>query len=167
MPENPSRGIDPRAPRFGAALTTVLTAIALVLALTGSRSPTISGRVLDPGFVVLALVALLFLWGVLAPRTAPAGVLYRRLIAPRLAPPTELEDPAPPRFAQGVGLVITVAGLALHLIGVPLALAVAAALALIAAFLNAVFGLCLGCLMYLGLRRAFGRRPVAGSTTAG
>ncbi|MCK8211839.1 DUF4395 domain-containing protein, partial [Erwinia amylovora] len=81
------------------------------------------------------------------------GVLYRRLVAPRLAPPTEREDPRPPRFAQLVGLVVTCAGLLVALLGVPLGVTVGAALALVAAFLNAVFGLCLGCELYLlGLR---------------
>jgi len=90
---------------------------------------------------------------VLSPRTQPWSVLYRRLIQPRLAPPTDLEDPRPPRFAQGVGLVVTGLGLMLHLAGVPWALPIAAALAFVAAFLNAVFGLCLGCRLYLLLQR--------------
>ncbi len=111
-------------------------------------------RVLDPAFLLLSVTALLFLWGVLSPRTAPWSVLYRKLIAPRLSPPTELEDPRPPRFAQGVGLFVVAIGLVLHLAGVPWALTIAAAAAFIAAFLNAVFGLCLGCQLYLLLQRA-------------
>ena len=113
----------------------------------------ISMRVLDLGFLTVLVIALLFLWSVLSPRTAPWGVLYRRAIQPRLAPPTDLEDPRPPRFAQGVGLVVTSIGLILHVVGVPLALPVAAALAFMAAFLNAVFGLCLGCQLWLLLQR--------------
>lgn len=122
-------------------------------------------RIVDPGFLLLLAIALLFLWGVVSPRTAPWGVLYRRLIQPRLAPPTELEDPRPPRFAQGVGLVVTGVGVLLHLAGVPLALPIAAAMAFVAAFLNAAFGVCLGCMMYLGLQRLgiVGRRPAAAS----
>lgn len=111
-------------------------------------------RILDPAFLLLLVIALLFLWGVLSPRTAPWGVLYRTAVAPRLKPPAELEDPRPPRFAQGVGLVVVGIGLVLHLLGVPWALTIAAAAAFVAAFLNAVFGLCLGCLLYLLLRRA-------------
>jgi len=42
----------------------------------------------------------------------------------------------------------------LHLFGVPWALPIAAALAFVAAFLNAAFGLCLGCELYLLLQRA-------------
>lgn len=111
-------------------------------------------RVLDPAFLLLLVIALLFLWGVLSPRTAPWGVLYRRLIAPRLAPPAELEDPRPPRFAQGVGLVVVTIGLVLQVCGVPWALVLAAGAAFVAAFLNAAFGLCLGCQLYLVLQRA-------------
>ncbi len=45
-------------------------------------------------------------------------------------------------------------GLILHLAGVPWALPIAAAAAFVAAFLNAVFGYCLGCQLYLLLQRA-------------
>jgi len=108
----------------------------------------------DPAFLLLGAIAFLFLWGVLSPRTAPWGVLFRTVIAPRLSPPAEREDPRPPRFAQGVGLVVSLTGLLLQLAGVPWGLTAAAAAAFVAAFLNAVFGLCLGCQMYLVLQRA-------------
>jgi hypothetical protein len=173
-------GIDPRGPRFAASITTVLLAIAVLLGLTGlstSRSfdfgfvsgtastfpgdgsfaityASLAQRVLDPAFLLMLVIALLFLWGVLAPRTAPWSVLFRRIVRPRLKPPTELEDPRPPRFAQGVGLFVVTIGLVLHLAGVPWALPIAAAAAFVAAFLNAVFGLCLGCQLYLVLQRA-------------
>lgn len=168
------RGIDPRGPRFAAAITSVLLLIVVFLGLTGLSTAhvgdldpgmviggpwlvgaaTVGQRFLDPAFLLLLVAALLFLWGVLSPRTAPWGVLYRKTVAPRLAPPTELEDPRPPRFAQGVGLFVAVVGLVLHLAGVPWALTIAAAAAFVAAFLNAVFGLCLGCQLYLLLQRA-------------
>ncbi|WP_431804199.1 DUF4395 domain-containing protein [Microbacterium sp. bgisy203] len=115
---------------------------------------SVAQRAADPGFLLLLVIALLFVWGLLSPRTQPWSVLYRRFVQPRLAPPTELEDPRPPRFAQGVGLLVTIVGLILHLAGVPWALVIAAALAFVAAFLNAVFGLCLGCQLYLLLQRA-------------
>lgn len=121
-------------------------------------------RALDPAFLLLLVIALLFLWGVLWPRTAPWGVLYRRVVQPRLKPPADLEDPRPPRFAQGVGLFVVTIGLVLHLAGVPWALVIAAAAAFVAAFLNAAFGVCLGCMLYLLLQRAglVGRaRPTA------
>ncbi|MGO2931564.1 DUF4395 domain-containing protein [Microbacterium sp.] len=176
-------GIDPRGPRFSAAITSALLLVAFVLSLVGLSAAqsatfgwfayqpladaafvpggawaitqaTIVQRLLDGGFLALLLIALLFLWGVVSPRTAPWGVVFRRLIRPRLPAPTELEDPRPPRFAQGVGLAVVTIGLVLHLIGVPLALPIAAGAAFVAAFLNAAFAFCLGCQMYLLLQRA-------------
>jgi hypothetical protein len=159
------RGIDPRGPRFAAGITAVLLLVDVFLGLTGLStartaegwaitSASLAERILDPAFLLLLPVALLFLWGVLSPRTAPWGALYRAAVAPRLAPAEELEDPRPPRFAQGVGLFVATVGLVLQLAGVPWALTFAAAAAFIAAFLNAVFGLCLGCQLYLLLQRA-------------
>ena len=183
--------IDARGPRFAASITAVLLLVATLLSLIGVSTwreasfgwfayqplsgetftpggwvlPQISpvARAADPGFLLVLVVALLFVWGVSSPRTAPWGVLYRRLVQPRLAPPTEFEDPRPPRFAQGVGLFVTAVGLLLHLAGVPWALPIAAAMAFVAAFLNAAFGLCLGCQLYLVLLRAgvVGRRGPA------
>jgi hypothetical protein len=130
--------IDPRGPRFTAAVTAVVLAVAL---LTGS-------------VWVLAVQVVVFAIGSLAGVTAqPYGVVYRRLVRPRLGPPAELEDERPPRFAQTVGLAVTGVGLVLALIGVPYAVVVASGLALVAAILNAAFGLCLGCELYLSATR--------------
>jgi len=148
------RGIDPRGPRFAAGITALLLLVDVFLGLTTPIGATVAERAAEPAFLLLVVIALLFLWGVLSPRTAPWGVLYRTLIQPRLTPPTDLEDPRPPRFAQGVGLFVVTIGLVLHLAGVPWALPIAAAAAFVAAFLNAVFGLCLGCQLYLVLQRA-------------
>jgi hypothetical protein len=148
MPETPlsvPAGIDPRGPRFGAAITSVLLIVDLFLALIDLTQAALW---------LLIAIALLFLWGVVSPRTAPWGVLFRKVVRPRLAPPTELEDPRPPRFAQGVGLLVTSLGIVFHLLGVPFALPIAAALAFVAAFLNAAFAYCLGCEIWLLLQRA-------------
>ena len=145
MPETPLAGIDPRGPRFGAAITSVLLIVDLFLALVDLTQAALW---------LMVAIALLFLWSVVSPRTAPWGVLFRKVVRPRLAPPTELEDPRPPRFAQGVGLLVTTLGIVLHLLGVPFALPIAAALAFVAAFLNAAFGYCLGCQIWLLLQRA-------------
>ena len=124
------------------------------LGLTTPIGATVAERAVEPASLLLLAIALLFVWGVLSPRTAPWGALYRAVVQPRLKPATELEDPRPPRFAQGVGLFVVTIGLILHLAGVPWALPIAAAMAFVAAFLNAVFGLCLGCQLYLVLQRA-------------
>ena len=87
----------------------------------------------------------------------PYAWLFRTLVRPRLAPPAHVEDPAPPRFAQAVGLGFALVGLLGFVVGgLPLAL-VATGLALAAALLNAVFGFCLGCEIYLLLHRATAR----------
>ena len=138
-------GIDPRGPRFSAGITAVLLIAVVVLGLSGLTTAA---------FVLLAAIAALFAWGAFAGvRRHPYGIVFARFVRPRLTPPTELEDPAPPTFAQGVGLVVTGLGLLLHLVGVPYVLVIAAALAFIAAFLNSVFGYCLGCQIYLLLVR--------------
>ena len=93
----------------------------------------------------------------------PAAWLFRTVVRPRLAPPAHLEDARPPRFAQGVGLVFAVAGLVGYLSGAVVLGAVATGFALVAALLNAVFGFCLGCEMYLLIRRFGPARKTAGS----
>ena len=146
-----AQGIDPRSPRFGAGITAVLLLVVIGLALGGA---TLAATIL---FIAITL---LFAWGAFAGvKRHPYGAIYRALVRPRLAPPTELEDPMPPTFAQGVGFVITLVGLVLHLLGVPYALVIAASAAFVAAFLNSVFAYCLGCQLYLLLVRAglFGR----------
>lgn len=158
------RGIDPRGPRFVAGITALLLLVDVFLGLTTPIGATVAERAVEPAFLLLLAIALLFLWGVLSPRTAPWGALYRTLVQPRLKPPADLEDPRPVRFAQGVGLFVVTIGLVLHLAGVPWALPIAAAAAFVAAFLNAAFGLCLGCQLYLLLQRVgvVGReRPAA------
>jgi hypothetical protein len=130
--------IDPRGPRFAAVITTVVLALVLV---TGS------------GWL-LAAQALVFATGAtFGLRYAPYGLLYQQLIRPRLGPPRELERVPPPRFAQAVGLAFAIAGVAGYAAGVTWLGLAATAAALVAAFLNGVFGFCLGCEMYLLIRR--------------
>ena len=135
-------GIDPRGPRFGAAITAVLLA-AVVLLGTSSAA-----------FVLLGVVVAHFVLGVArGAQGTLQGLVFQRVVRPRLGPPAYREDPRPPRFAQGVGLAVTAAGLLAGLLGWPVAVPVAAGIAFVAAFLNAAFGLCLGCEMYLLLAR--------------
>lgn len=138
--------IDPRGPRFGAAITGILLLIDLFLALTGSGVAAT---------VLLAAISAVFAWGAFAGiGRHPYGALFRRFVRPRLSPPAELEEAAPPTFAQGVGFAITLVGVVLGALGLTGGLAVFAAMAFVAAFLNSVFGFCLGCQMYVLLLRA-------------
>jgi hypothetical protein len=139
--------IDPRGPRFGALITMVVFAVVLV---TGN-------------IWLLAAQAVVFAAGTfLGLRKSPYGLLYRWLVRPRLGPPAELEAEAPPRFAQAMGLVICIIGLVGYGTGLrPLGMAAAAA-GLLAAVLNGVFGLCLGCELYLVIRRTWPGLATAG-----
>ena len=131
--------IDPRGPRFGAILTMVVFAIVLA-----------TGNVW-----VMAVQAAFFAIGAFFGLTkTPYGLIYRWLVRPRLSPPADLESEAPPRFAQAVGLVISIVAVIGFAAGLTVLGVVAAALGLIAAVLNGVFGLCLGCELYLMVRRA-------------
>jgi hypothetical protein len=138
--------IDPRGARFGAAITTVVLAVVLI---TGSA------WLLAAQLVVFAVGALAGL------RYAPYGVVFRRLIRPRLGPPARTEPEAPPRFAQGVGMVAAAVGVSCYAAGATPAGIVFTALALAAAFLNAAFDICVGCQMYLFIQRNLRTRPSA------
>jgi Domain of unknown function (DUF4395) len=130
--------VDPRGQRFSAAITAVVLVVVLI---------TSSVWLLAAQAVVFAAGAVLGL------KYAPYGLVYRALVRPRLGPPKEMEAEAPPRFAQGVGLGFAVIGIIGYATGVtPLGI-VATAFALVAAFLNAAFGLCLGCEMYVLIQR--------------
>ncbi|WP_104196994.1 DUF4395 domain-containing protein [Cryobacterium sp. M15] len=146
MSKTPRARLDPRGPRFGAGLTAVLLLLVVFMSLTGASAAALA---------LLAAITALFAWGALAGAGRhPYGALFKKFVRPRLAPPTELEDAAPPTFAQGVGLAVTLVGLILGLAGVPGAVGIAAAAAFVAAFLNAVFDYCLGCQIYLLLLRS-------------
>jgi len=130
--------IDPRGPRFGAVIT---TAVFIAVLITSSTW-------------LLAAQAVVFGIGtVFGMRYAPYGLVYRWLVRPRLGPPKELEDEAPPRFSQGLGLAFAVIGVIGYATGATWLGIVAVACGLIAAFLNGAFGLCLGCELYLLIRR--------------
>jgi hypothetical protein len=138
--------IDPRGPRFGAVITTVVLAAVLI---TGSV------WLLGAQLLVFAIGALAGL------RYAPYGIVYRRLVRPRLGPPARTEPEAPPRFSQGVGMVFAAGGVAGYALGATAVGIALTALALVAAFLNAAFDFCLGCQVYLFIQRNLRVRPSA------
>jgi hypothetical protein len=134
--------LDPRSVRFSAAVTTVVLALVLL---------TSSGWLVAAQAVVFAVAAFA------GPRFSPYGLLFRGLIAPRVAPPAEREPAAPVRFSQLVGLVFATVGAIGYLAGATTLGVVATAFALAAAFLNAAFGFCLGCEMYTLIARTRAR----------
>ncbi|CAN2171908.1 Domain of unknown function DUF4395 [Candidatus Nanopelagicaceae bacterium] len=126
--------IDARGPRFGAAVTTTVLAIALV---TGNK------------WVLLAQLLVFAIGALRGPQFTPYGLIYKKFIKPRLAKEAPTEDVRPPKFAQSVGLIFALVGSIGAFAGLDAVFTVAVGFALAAAFLNAAFNYCLGCEMYL------------------
>jgi hypothetical protein len=140
------KGLDPRGPRFGAGITSILMVLVIYFSL--------DAQTLNLALGIMSFAVVMFVFGsVLGPAKHPYSYIYKFTLRKLLKDPTELEAPKPVHFAQVVGLIVTGSGLVLHLLAVPNALPVAAAAAFVAAFLNAAFAYCLGCQMYLGLKR--------------
>lgn len=134
--------IDSRGPQFTAAVTVVVFAAVLVTAPSTFAT------------ALLGIQAVLFAVGAgLGVQKTPHAWVFRSFVRPRLTKAAELEDPAPPRFAQGVGLAFALVGVIGLATGATVVGLVAAGFALTAAVLNAVFKFCLGCELYLILKR--------------
>ena len=129
--------IDPRGPRFAAWITTLVLAAVL---LTGS------------GWLLLAQAGV-FALGTLGKN--PYALFWKRFL--KRGEPRELEDARPPQFAQLVGFGFALVGVLGFAAGATAVGLVATAAALAAAFLNAAFGICLGCELYLIFRRTTSR----------
>ena len=125
--------IDPRGPRFAAWVTTAVLAVVL---LTGSTA-------------LLAAQAVVFALG--AGGQNPYALFWKRFL--RRGPAAELEPQAPVRFAQAVGLTFALVGTVALAAGATTLGLLATAAALSAALLNAAFGICLGCEIYLRVLR--------------
>jgi len=130
--------IDARGPRYSAAITTTVLALALI---------TESNYLIGFQFAVF-LSAVLF-----GLRRSIYGLVYRNLIQPRLSGPVPTENEAAPRFAQLIGALFAFVALVGGVTGNAAIFLTATSFALVAAFLNAAFGFCLGCQMYLLLLR--------------
>lgn len=132
--------VDPRAPRFGQALTALGLGVGILLQLP----------VLIYAVAAVLLTAVLTRW-----RYDPYGILWRVLVAPTVEP-NEPEPAAPHRFAKLMGAVGTGVASALLLLDVTIAGYVVAGVIAIPAGLGATTGFCLGCRMYKSV--AFFRR---------
>jgi hypothetical protein len=128
----------------------------------------VSARLVAGGVVILALVAIVFdvkwmtallAYGFIArvltgPTLSPLGQLVTRVVTPRLpVAPNNVAGP-PKRFAQGIGAAFSVTALILTLAGDWTAARVLLALLVVAATLESVFALCLGCKAFALLMRA-------------
>ena len=130
--------IDARGPRFSAVLTTLVLATALI-----------SGQT----WILIAQGIVFAIGAFRGPQFTPYAFIFRTLVKPRIKGAVKTEDVRPPQFAQSVGLIFAVVGVAGSFAGVPAIFTVATGFALAAAFLNAAFNFCLGCEMYLLLTR--------------
>lgn len=139
MPNQTSGQVDVRGPRFAAWVTTAVIVATLVASAFSSQAAA----------VVLGLQAVVFAIGAAGgPRRHPYGRLFATFVAPRLGPVTEREPVPPLKFAQLVGFLFAVVGTVGFATGLTTLGLIAGAFALIAAFLNAAFGICLGCQLY-------------------
>ncbi len=148
--------IDVRGPRFGAALTTVVLGLALVI----------------QGPVGIALVT--WQWLAFAVSTvaglawSPYGNLFRFVKARfDLGPPPETEPEGPPRFAQACGLAVATVALVAFAAGATTVGWVATGVVLALSALLALTGLCIGCELYLVGHRLRAGRGRTGQPTAG
>jgi hypothetical protein len=144
--EKPTVFIDARGPRFSAAITTTILALALI---------TESNYLIGFQFTVF-LSAVIF-----GLRKSIYGLVYRNLIQPRLSGPIPTENEAAPRFAQLIGALFAFVALLGGVTGNTAIFLTATSFALVAAFLNAAFNFCLGCQIYLLLIRV--RSKVSGA----
>ena len=135
--------IDPRAPRLGAAITSVLAIAGFILTQLNQSI----------GLAILATLTLLFAWSLVSPKTHPYALLFRS-IRPLLQDPEFMEDPRPPRFAQQVGLSVSIFGLLIAVIDPLIGTLIGLGIVFIASALNAYFDFCLGCVVYLRIKRA-------------
>ncbi|RDI47331.1 DUF4395 domain-containing protein [Nocardia mexicana] len=135
----PAGRVDVRGPRFAAWITTGV--LVLVLIASAFSVPLAA--------LLIALQAVVFgLGAYYGPRRSPYGWVYATFVAPRIGPAPETEPVPPLRFAQLVGGVFAVLSFVGFIAGSTVVGAIFAGFALFAAFLNAAFGICLGCLLY-------------------
>jgi hypothetical protein len=123
--------------------------------VAGLVAVTTTAAVLTQQGWLLWLLALGFALRVASgPRFSPFGLLATRVVAPRLGAPRLVPGP-PKRFAQSIGLVVSLTAAVAVTAGIPTLGWVLAGLLVAAATLESVFALCLGCV-------AFGRLQDAG-----
>jgi len=137
--------IDPRGHRFNAVPTSAVLAAA-ILAL--EPLPAVATA------LVLFQFAVFVVGGFVNLQASPYARFFTRVVRPRIGPPAEWEDAAPPAFSQVVGAVfLGVAVIGLLIPGATVVAYAGLSLALVASLLNATVGLCVGCELYVLLQR--------------
>ena len=139
VPSNVPR-VDTHLAKFSQAGTVLLSALAFLL-----NQP-----------VIVVIAALILLLSAVAPSISPFRLLYRYVVLPlHLMKPRIVEDdPAPHRFAQGVGATFLIASSLLLYLTNAIALGWALDLIVFAlAGINLTIGFCAGCFVYYQLGR--------------
>jgi hypothetical protein len=128
----------------------------------------VSARVVAGGVVILAVLTIalgqpwlmvVLAYGFLArvltgPTLSPLGQLATRVVTPALHVPAKYVAGPPKRFAQGIGATLSVAAVIAHFgFGATTLAYVLVALIAVAATLESVFALCLGCKIFAVLMR--------------
>jgi hypothetical protein len=132
--------VDTHLAKFSQACTVLLSALAFLL-----NQP-----------VIVVITAIILLLSALTPSISPFRLLYRYVVVPMhlMSPRIVEDDPAPHRFAQGVGAAFLIASSLLLLL--TNATAIGWALDLIVfvlAGINLTVGFCAGCFVYYHLGR--------------
>ena len=86
------------------------------------------------------------------PRLSPLGRLATKVVAPRLGEPRIVPGP-PKRFAQAVGLVLTLTATGFLIVGAPGVTSVLLGVLVLFATLESVVGFCAGCWVFAQLMR--------------
>ncbi len=123
------------------------------LVATGVVLQAVAFLALRSGWVLVPLTYGFLARVLTGPTLSPLGTLVTRVITPRIGGEHRLVAGPPKRFAQGIGAVFTVGASIGWLAGAPVVSYVLIAGLLGAAFLEAAFGFCLGCVIFARLMR--------------
>lgn len=123
-----------------------------VLAL-GLTALVLSVAVDDRWLWLVAVLAVGFVLRVASgPRFSPLGLLATRVVAPRLGEPRHVPGP-PKRFAQAIGATVTIAGVVFLAAGMLTVTQGLLGLLVVAAGLESILGICVGCIVFGWLMR--------------
>ena len=136
--------VNERAARSVAGMVVILTAVTLLV-----RSQ----------WLLIALAVGFLLRVAAGPRFSPFGQLATRVVAPRLGPAKLVPGP-PKRFAQAIGATLSIAAVVAFFAGAPTLSWILVALITVAALLESVGGICLGCIIF-GRLQAVGVIPAS------
>lgn len=137
--------VDAHLAKFSQASVAVLTALAFIF-----NQP-----------ILVLVIAIIMVIAALAPEVSPFRLVYQSVIVPLhlLKPRIVEDDPAPHRFAQGVGAVFLIAAsIVFFLIHAPIAGWTLDLIVFVLSAINFTVGFCAGCFVYYHLGR-FGLLP--------